>query len=263
MRRNPKLVPTPGIPTFGTTFRLIREDQHHTRQTAANLHGISSGYLFSIESDAKQPKLETTTKMLKGYDVGPLLTRHLHDLRAPALTLPTSDKLRQQVRGHDDWMKHLDDLQERRTLAAYVDPFWNILACNETWLAALPGIEKTNSIARWIFSAIAKEVFVQWEREAAHNVAYDKAMLGLFRHSAQARELIKHLQSHPDYRRLWAASIDVTYGRDTDDLLHHRDPATGTLTSYRLSIAPMDESGAVHLVTAIAKPYSGPPFTLR
>ncbi|WP_083911874.1 helix-turn-helix domain-containing protein [Nocardia takedensis] len=254
----PKTVPTPGIPTMGTILRLIREDANLARHEATRLHGVSPSYLYEIESDAKLPKIETLEAMIEGYNVDPLLARHLRELRSPAVELESLSQIRRRVTTNADWMSHLEDLEARHTLAAYVDPLWNILACNTTWLAALPGIEETMSIARWIFGPRAKRVFVEWEREAAHNVAFDKAMLGLFRDSSQAREIIGHLAEHPDFRRLWASSLTVAYGRDTDDLLHHRDFETGTLTSYRLSIAPMDETGVVQLVTAIAKTYSGP-----
>ncbi|WP_228000505.1 hypothetical protein [Nocardia australiensis] len=77
------------------------------------------------------------------------------------------------------------------------------------------------------------------------------AILGLYRNSQQARDLIRHLGPNTEFRRLWASSLDVNYGRDSDALLHVRDPTNGELVSYRLSIAPMVEDMTVLLVTAI------------
>ncbi|WP_433620901.1 helix-turn-helix domain-containing protein [Nocardia sp. CA-120079] len=256
---NSRLKPQPSIPTLGTTLRLIREDLGLARSTARDRHGISDSYLFEIETDRYVPKLETLEAIIAGYKVDSLLARHLHELRAPAEDLAPVHKLRQSVAANLDWISHLDDLERRGVFAAYVDPIWNVLACNDLFHTALPGIEKTDSIPTWIFSPIAQQVFVDWNREAAHSVAYNKAILGIYRDSQQARDLIRQLGPNKQCRRLWAASLSVTYGRDTDHLLHHRDVTTGELRSYRISIAPHTEALDVYLVTAIGKPYSGPP----
>ncbi len=251
--------PQLSIPTLGTTLRLIRDDLGLSRFTARDRHGISASYLFEIETDRYVPKLETLETIIDGYKVDSLLGRHLRELRAPAEDLAPTDKLRHCVTGNVDWISHLDDLERRGVFAAYVDPMWNILACNNLFRSALPSIEKTDSIPTWIFSPVAQKVFVDWNREAAHSVAYNKAILGIYRNSQQARDLIRQLGPNKECRRLWAASLAVNYGRDTDDLLHHRDITTGELRSYRISIAPQTEALDVYLVTAIGKPYSGPP----
>ncbi|MFQ6395326.1 hypothetical protein ACLMAJ_17890 [Nocardia sp. KC 131] len=155
-------------------------------------------------------------------------------------------------------MSHLDDLQHLGVLAAYLDPIWNVLACNDLFLSTMPGLERTYSIGAWLFSPIAKEVWVDWEKEAAWNVAYNKAILGLYRNSQQARDLIRRLSPNSEFRRLWASSVDVNYSRDSDSLLHVRHPPNSEVASYRLSIAPMVEDMTVLLVIAIPKAYSGP-----
>jgi hypothetical protein len=174
--------------------------------------------------------------------------------------VPTK-KLRGWVSANRDWMSHLDDLQHRGVLAAYLDPIWNVLACNDLFLSTMPGLENTDSIPTWLFSPIAKSVWADWEKEAAWNVAYNKAILGLYRESQQARDLIQRVGSHSEFRRLWSASVDVTYSRDSDSLLHVRHPPNSEVASYRLSIAPMVEDMTVLLVIAIPKPYSGPQNT--
>ncbi|WP_227999097.1 helix-turn-helix domain-containing protein [Nocardia australiensis] len=243
---------------MGTTLRLIREDLGLTRLAARDRHGVSSSYLYDIEADKCLPKLETLEALIAGYKVDPSLARHLRELRSPPVDLVPTERLREGVTSDLDWMSHIDDLAHRGVLAAYIDPSWQVLACNDLFLSIMPGLEKTYSIATWIFSPIAKEVWVDWEKEAAWNVAYDKAILGLYRNSQQARDLVGHLGPNREFRRLWASSLDVNYGRDSDALLHVRDPTNGELVSYRLSIAPMVEDMTVLLVTAIPKPYSGP-----
>ncbi|WP_159080557.1 MmyB family transcriptional regulator [Nocardia suismassiliense] len=243
---------------MGTTLRSIRDSLGLTRLTAHNRHGVSYSYLYEIEADKCTLKLETLEALISGYKVDPLLARHLRELRsAPAVLMPR-ERLRRRVTSNPDWMSHLDDLQERGVLAAYLDPFWNVLACNELFLSVMPGLEKTCSIAEWLFSPIAQEAWVDWEKEAAWNVAYDKAILGLYRESQQARDLVRHLGPNSEFRRMWASSVDVNYGRDSDSLLHVRHPPNNEIVSYWLSFAPMVEDMTILLATAIPKPYAGP-----
>ncbi|WP_280449677.1 helix-turn-helix domain-containing protein [Nocardia brasiliensis] len=252
--RNP--VPSPAIPTLGTTLQSIRKGLGLTRLTAHNRHGVSTSYLYEIEADKQQPKLETLDAMITGYKLDTLLARHLRQLRsAPADLMPTQ-QLRAQVRSNRDWMSHLDDLQHRGVLAAYLDPFWNVLACNELFPSAMPGLEKTYSMPAWLFSPLAREVWVDWEKEAAWNVAYNKAILGLYRESQQARDLIRQLGTNSEFRRVWASSIGVKYGRDSNSLLHVRHPTNSEITSYWLSYAPVVEDMTVLLAIAIPKPHS-------
>ncbi len=257
-RSHPNATPPPSIPTLGTTLRLIREDLGLTRVTARDRHGVSSTYLYEIETDKYTPKLETLDALIAGYKVNSLLARHLRELRSPPVDLVPSGTLRRGVTANRDWMSHLDDLQHRGVLAAYIDPIWNVLACNDLFLSTMPGLEKTYSVTAWIFSPIAKEVWPDWEKEAAWNVAYDKAILGLYRNSLQVHDLIRHLGPNSEFRRLWVSSLDVNYGRDSDSLLHVRHPPNTEVVSYRLSIAPMVENMTVLLVTAIPKPSGGP-----
>jgi transcriptional regulator with XRE-family HTH domain len=140
-------------------LRLIREDLGLSRFTAHDRHGISASYLFEIETDRYIPKLEALEMIIAGYTVDSLLGRHVRELRAPPEDLAPVDKLRQAVTDNVDWISHLDDLERRDVLAAYVDPIWDILACNDLFRSALPGIEKTDSIPIWIFSPIAQTVF--------------------------------------------------------------------------------------------------------
>ncbi|MBF6545295.1 helix-turn-helix domain-containing protein [Nocardia brasiliensis] len=259
--RNP--VPSPAIPTLGATLRSIRKGLGLTRITAHHRHGVSTSYLYEIEADKQQPKLETLDAMITGYNLDALTARHLRQLRSPPADLMPTQQLREQVCENRDWIGHLDDLQLRGVLAAYLDPFWNVLACNELFLSAMPDLEKTYSIPTWLFSPIAREVWVDWEKEAAWNVAYSKAILGIYRDSQQARALIRHLGTNSEFRRKWALSTDVKYGRDSNFLLHVRHPPNSEITSYWLSYAPMVEDMTVLLAIAIPKAHSDPKIPPR
>ncbi|MGQ4618970.1 MmyB family transcriptional regulator [Nocardia sp. R7R-8] len=252
--------PLPRIPTLGHTCLLIREDLGLSRNGAHQLHGISQSHLFNIEHDRYVPTVETLEKIISGYRVEAMMARHLRELRAPAEYLAPVGKLRECVNGNDALIEHLHDLEQRDILAAYVDPVWNVLACNESFRAALPGLDTTDCIPTWLYSGYARSVFLQNPMEAAHSVATLKGVLGRYRDSEQAHDLMRQLRPHKEFQRLWSSSIHVAYGRDTNNLLHIRDPDTGELASYRLSVADVSQSQDVLLLTAIRKPYSGPPL---
>ncbi|MEV0027932.1 helix-turn-helix domain-containing protein [Nocardia sp. NPDC050793] len=250
--------PQAKIPTLGRTCRLLRRERKLTFAKAYALHGVSRSYLSDVEKDTRPPSLDILERMIEGYDPDPLMARHLRELRAPAEDLPPTDYLRQCVRENTAAIDHLRDLDDRGVLAAYLDPLWNMLACNSTFRTATPGLGDTVLLPAWLFSPSARDFFLDWSSEATHTVASHKAILGRYRDSEQARHFMQILGQNPEFVRYWTASIRVAYGRNASDLLHLLDPTTGEPASYSLSISNLTQSEHVLLVTAIRKPYSGP-----
>ncbi|MFE9324181.1 helix-turn-helix domain-containing protein [Nocardia sp. NPDC052278] len=253
--------PLPRIPTLGSTLRLIREGLGLSRFAAQQRHGISPSYLFNIEKDEYTPTFETLEKIITGYGLNSIQARYLRELRIPAEELAPVADLRRCVQDNVDMISHLDDLEDRQILAAYVDPLWNVLACNESFRAATPGLEDSNCIPVWMFSPAPQTAYLHWPHESAYSVATLKAVLGRYRDSEQAKDVMRQLRPVKEFRRQWSASTDVSYGRDTNDLLHVRDPATGEPASYRLSVSDVTQTQNILLLTAIRKPYSGPKTT--
>ncbi|MFF0528716.1 helix-turn-helix domain-containing protein [Nocardia amikacinitolerans] len=258
-RRSPTIRrprPQVAIPTFGSTCRLIREDLGLSLTRAHPRLGVARSTLTDVENGFL-PTLETVDRIIAGYELDPLMTRHLRELLAPAEDLPPTDYLRQCVREKTAAIDHLRDLDERGVLAAYLDPFWNMLACNDSFRAAAPRLTETELIPEWLFSPSANTVFLDWHSEATHTVASHKTILGRYRDSEQAQHFIQTMGQKPEFVDLWTSSIRIAYGRNTSDLLHLRDP-TGEPVSYSLSISNVTQTEHVLLVTAIRKPYSGP-----
>ncbi|MGV9822931.1 MmyB family transcriptional regulator [Nocardia xishanensis] len=250
--------PQARIPTLGRTCLLLRRERKLTFAKAYARHGVSRSYLTEIEQDTRLPSLETLERMIDGYDADPLMARHLRELRAPAEDLPPTDYLRQCVRERTSAVVHLRDLDDRGVLAAYIDPLWNMLACNESFQAAVPGLTETQQIHTWLFSPPARNYFLDWPSEATHAVASSKTVLGRYRATEQAQHFMQILKQNPEFADLWTSSNRVAYGRNTGDLVHVHDPATGNPVSYSLSISTVTQTEYVLLVTAIRKPYSGP-----
>ncbi|MEV5832847.1 helix-turn-helix domain-containing protein [Nocardia sp. NPDC052112] len=250
--------PLPHIPTLGSTCFQIRTELGLSREVAKQRHGISTSYLSDIEADRTTPKPETLEKLINGYELDPPRTRNLRELRAPAEHLRTTDSLRRYV--HDDvgLMTYLGALERRDVFAAYVDPLWNILASTDGYRSCLAGIGENGNVRAWVFTRHAREILTDWRYEANRTVAVVRAVLGAYRDSEQARDLMRRLRPNRDFQRLWNSSTQVAYGRHVNDLLHRRDPNTHDLASYRISIADLTQNQHVLLVTAIRHPYSGP-----
>ncbi|WP_406279445.1 helix-turn-helix domain-containing protein [Nocardia sp. NBC_00881] len=267
MRRNPanrpsdhfKSGPAVRIPKLSSTCRSIREDLGLSRAEARDRTGLSDGYLFEIERGKHVPSLEALEKLIAGYRLNLMQARHLRELRAPAEDLLPTPKLRESLTANDVLMSHLQGLEQRGVLGAYIDPVWNVLACNDSCRAALPGLEETaESIPAWLYSPTAKTIVIEWEREAAHAAAVLKAMFGRYRASEQVRDLMRRLRPNRDTNRLWGPSTNVAYSRDASNPLHWRHPSTGQPNSYIMTASEVNQTQNVLLVTALRRPYCGP-----
>ncbi|MFC9432424.1 helix-turn-helix domain-containing protein [Nocardia sp. NPDC057030] len=225
----------PSIPSLGATCRHIREYRDLSRDTVRKRLGLSTSYLFRIEMQGVMPSIEVLDQIIEGYNLDTAQARHLRELRAPTEQLEPSHELCHRVATNAAHMAHLNDLESLGVLGAYVDPFASILACNNLFRSAMPGIEDLKSYPIWLFSSAAKEVVVDWEREADHCIASNKATLGRYRDAGQAQDFLRHLRNNKEYRNRWAANIHISYGRDTNDLLHLRDPGSKAVIDYNFS----------------------------
>ncbi|MFI6041969.1 helix-turn-helix domain-containing protein [Nocardia sp. NPDC051321] len=240
MSRKPNLLPNkpwrrPSIPTLGPTCRHFREYLGLTREEACKLLGLSTPYLFRIETRGQIPSMELLDTIIDGYDLDSGQRRHLRELHAPAEHLEPVHELRHRVTTNAAQMAHLRDLESLGVLGAYVDQMASMLACNNLFRTAMAGIEEAGSYPVWLFSSMAKEVVADWEHEADHCVAGIKGVLGRYRAAQQGHGLLRSLRNTKEFQYRWAASIDIAYGRDTNDLLRLRDTVSKVVTAYNFS----------------------------
>ncbi|MFD9547958.1 hypothetical protein ACFWBG_11285 [Nocardia salmonicida] len=136
-------------------------------------------------------------------------------------------------------------------------PMSNVLSRNDLFAHALTGIDDIGSIPAWMFSEHSKTILVDPDSERSWTVAMLKAALGKHRTSVQAKELVAALAPNREAQRLWAASVNVSRGRDSRCLLHaHGTNPHGV--SYQLSLTDSIASKHIQLVTATPESYSGP-----
>lgn len=121
-------------------------------------------------------------------------------------------------------------------LVAIFDMRWTILACNDSYRRAFPGMMEAGNIMRWYFGApTAREVLVEWEREAALNVAWFRGLMGQHYPAPWSVRLLRELAQYPDFRRLWSREDHVVFGRaEEDSVMRLRDLATGGTYGIRL-----------------------------
>ncbi|MFF2396341.1 helix-turn-helix domain-containing protein [Nocardia sp. NPDC058114] len=256
-RRRAPNRPQVSIPDLATTIRWIREDLGLTQAQAAAEVNFSAVHLGRFERGESKPPPDTLERIISGYRLDKAMASHLRELAGPAIMLAPPDALRRYVRAEKSLRLNLERFQARAIPAAFIDPFWNLLAHNDLFAAALPGIDDSGSISVWMFSDYSKTVVTDPESEGSWTVAMLKSALGRHRSSAQAKDLVSTLTPISDARRLWAASVNVSHGRDSQCPLHAYD-ANHRLVSYQLSLTDGMLAHHVQLVTATPEAYSGP-----
>ncbi len=203
---------------------------------------ISRSYLRDIERDRRTPGVELLELIILGYRLDSTLARHLRELRVAAVDLEPTAVLARTVTGNPALMAHLDDLNRRGELAAYIDPVWNVLACNEKFREATPGLERSGSIPIWMFSAHTKPILTDRAYELAHATASIRAITGIFRNAEQTRAVYRHLGPNTEFRATWIQNVSAAYGRDPSALMHAIHPVTSQPVAYSLTISNQSQS---------------------
>ncbi|MEU3010138.1 helix-turn-helix domain-containing protein [Nocardia asteroides] len=260
-RRRPDPDPPPiSIPQFSTTCRWLRESRGLSREEAATILEFSAVHLGRFERGEQLPSAKFMELIIAGYRLDPAIAAHLRDLAIPAIPLSPARHLRAWVQRDTSLLSNLDRFQGRGIPAAYVDPLWNVLARNDLFAEVLPGIDQSRSIPTWMFTDAGKAAVVDPEAEGAWSVSMLKGIMGKYRDSEQARELVTALTPNEEAQRFWKASSEISFGRDSRCLLHAHSPG-GELASYQLTLTESILAHHIQLFTATPEPYSGPEIT--
>lgn len=223
----------PQPPTFGQLLRRLRDDRRISRERLAFAAGVSASYLTHLERDQRGNPTESVVKALvRQLDTLIALSdaehRNLLDLAGLAHTaVPTVADLQAEITPemHDSLALHAPNL------SAYFDARLNLLACNDPYANALPGLTEDGNWVHWIFgNDISKQVMVEWEWEASITVDRLRGILGAYGSPEWFTELIAEYGEYPHFRDLWAQSTP-SFGR-TEKPVHLSNPATGESTRY-------------------------------
>lgn len=231
----------PRPPTLGGLLRRLRDDRRISREKLAFAAGVSASYITHLESgDRDRPTRAVVEALVRYLDriapVTEIERRHLFDLAGLALVEnPTVDDLRADI---TDEMRRTLAHQEP-DLAAYVDIRWNVLAGNDSYHRAFPGLLDDVNILRWFFgNPLSRRVMVEWEKESTLTVHWLRGLIGQQGGGEWATELLTELDRYPDFRRIWDDG-DTVYGRD-HTAMRLRDLDTGAHYTVDVQLFRLD-----------------------
>ncbi|SFM01914.1 helix-turn-helix transcriptional regulator [Nocardia asteroides NBRC 15531] len=206
----------PKPPTLGGLLRRLRDDRRISREKLAFAAGVSSSYITHLESGDRDRPTQAVIEALVRYldriaPVSDIERRHLWDLAGLApVDNPSVEDLRAEI---NDEMRRALSLQAPN-LAAYVDTRWNVLAGNDAYHHAFPGLVEDVNILRWFFgNPLSRKVMVEWEKESTLTVHWLRGLIGQQGGADWAAELLDELAQYPDFRRIWDDG-DTVYGRE-------------------------------------------------
>ncbi|WP_232851419.1 MmyB family transcriptional regulator [Nocardia acididurans] len=212
---------------MGKLLRRLRDERQVSREKLAFNAGVSSSYITHLENGNRdRPTREVLHALVRYLDrVGPLSQverRHLLDLAGlGAGEYPAVDQLRAWITPD---MHHALTLHEPN-LAAYFDTRWNLLASNESFANAFPGLTEQGNMLHWLLgNDIARQTVVEWEQEVRLLVHWLRGLLAGSGDATSSVAFLAELAQYEHFCRMWDEEA-VAYGRDRP-LLHLRDPGT-------------------------------------
>ncbi|GAA4590627.1 helix-turn-helix transcriptional regulator [Planotetraspora phitsanulokensis] len=202
------------------------------------LAGLSADYYTRLEQGRDgNPSTQVLAALAQAFQLGPDATEYLYKLAHPGAcgkrVVPLADQVSLRVlRFIEKW----DDAS-----VFVVNHRLDILAKNRVAAALFNGLEYTDNLIRLAFlNPVAREFWVDWEEEAAANVAHLRAVAGVDRDDPYLLELVDELsRESEDFRRLWARH-DVR-GRNEGLIRLHRSEVgemTFSLETLRIDSAP-------------------------
>lgn len=253
---NPR--PTAQLPTLPRYLDQVRNARNWSRREAHELTGISEHYIRQIETGKRQPSAEMLEKLADKYQLTPAQARHARELLAPALSLPSLESLHHRIERTPQLTGHLADLDARDIPAIATDPLGNILLCNTTMDDAFPELRQIGNIARWYFHAACEPILIDRDSEINLLVATIKGVLGRYRTTPEAIQLLRYLRRYHDFTRRWNSSIRIAYGRETCDPFHWRHPGNGLAYSAIVHQTDVFDTQHITLHTMLPTPRALP-----
>ncbi|MBF5000676.1 helix-turn-helix domain-containing protein [Nocardia sp. BSTN01] len=201
-----------GIPALGPWLRVMREHRDLTRELAGQYTHVSAAYLKSVETGAATPRRHTLDKIITGYELTPIQSRHTIDLWEPAAVLAPVDELRARIatRGRQAELATWD---ARAIACGFCDPLWNVVAANHQFQSLFPGLDHAeDNLAIWRFSSPGGPSSPSaGEEDARFFVATLRAALGRFRDAPEGARLLRRLAGSDLFAGLWRSGVEVAY----------------------------------------------------
>ncbi|MEV6069356.1 helix-turn-helix transcriptional regulator [Nocardia sp. NPDC052001] len=215
-------------PTFGNLLRRLRDGRGLSRERLAFNAGVSASYITHLEKGERgNPTREVVEALTRYLDrlepLGAADHRQLSELAGlGAGDLPTVEQLCGAITEN---MRRVLDLH-RPNLAAYIDVRANVLAWNDSWDDAFPGVTEDGNMLRWLFgNDLATRVLVNWEADVRQVVRWLRGLIGRSGDTAGFTDLLQELGEFPKFRQAWSEG-GVAFAPHVWTL-HLRNPVTG------------------------------------
>lgn len=252
------------MPDLGCWARQLRAHLGLSRPAAAARLHLSVDTLKSIErNSAAAPSAVTLDRIIAGYDLGPAQQRFTRELAQPAVPLRSVGALRELL-AVPEQQARLSRLGREGLACAFIDPLWNVVAANDPFSEAFPGVDDFDgNLALWHFrrdtsKAASASIFVFADRASAFFTATLRGALGRHRDAPQALALLRRLRTSATFTSVWTSSVAVAYGRSPDEHIHLRDAGTGEPYSMSVQLGAVAGSRDMRLCLAYRLPYTGP-----
>ncbi|MEU6559247.1 helix-turn-helix domain-containing protein [Nocardia nova] len=202
------------MPNLAHWLDALRHARTWSREIAARNSGISTSYLTRLEREQLAPTIDTLAKIVHSYRLDLDQRRHTYDLWTPPRPLPTVEELRRLI-VTPDRAESIAQLDSADVMSVYTTPLSTVLTASDRLYHGLTGLrDADDNLALWFFQPPARDLVVDWDREAIHVVAGIRAALAPYRSSVEARALFRTLASNPDFNHIWTThSTAVAYGR--------------------------------------------------
>lgn len=205
------------IPTLGPWLRVMREHRDLTREQAGQYTHVSAAYLKSVETGAATPRRHTLDKIITGYELTPIQSRHTIDLWEPAAVMAPLDELRARI-ATPGRQAELATWDARSIACGFCDPLWNVVAANPRFHNMFPGLDQAeNNFAIWRFSSPGAPsrpgaaAGGSGGEDARLFVATLRAALGRFRDAPEGARLLRRLAGSARFAGLWRSGVEVAY----------------------------------------------------
>ncbi|MEU6587162.1 helix-turn-helix transcriptional regulator [Nocardia sp. NPDC046763] len=244
------------LPSFGELLRRLRDDRAVSRERLAFAAGVSASYITQLEKGGKaKPTRAVVDALVRCLELwNPLSAtelRYLHDLAGLEIGgHPTVAELRKSIDA--DALRVL--AMHRPNLAALYDTRGNVLAGNEDWAQAFPGLREGGNLYRWMFAdPVAREVMADWESDVRQSVGWLRGTVGSAADPGGFAGIMRELGAFPDFRRFWAEG-DVGFAPPVRTM-RLRDRSTGALRNFRVQAGLLNTAlYPGHIVAMVAIP---------
>ncbi|MFE3254127.1 helix-turn-helix domain-containing protein [Nocardia sp. NPDC059091] len=242
------------LPSFGELLRRLRDDRGVSRERLAFAAGVSASYITQLEKGGKakptRAVVDALVRCLESWNpLSATELRYLHDLAGLEIGgHPTVAELRKSIDA--DVLRVL--AMHRPNLAALYDTRGNVLAGNEEWAQAFPGLREVGNLYRWMFSdPMAREVMADWESDVRQSVGWLRGTAGSAADPGGFAGIMRELGAFPDFRRFWATG-DVGFAPPVHTM-RLRDRSTGAVRSFRVQVGVLNtELYPGHIVASVA-----------